>query len=55
MRQRLPNKEDATAVADQPYGVYLLVNDRTRAIAADFDRDDLWAPMEFGVFASSRA
>ena len=31
----------------QPYGVYLLVRDRTRAIAADFDTDDLWGPMEF--------
>ncbi|MBU0717250.1 MAG: hypothetical protein KJ749_03300 [Planctomycetes bacterium] len=31
----------------QSYGVYLLVKDRTRAIAADFDSDDLWAPMEF--------
>ncbi len=29
----------------QPYGVYLLVGDKTRAIAADFDQDDLAAPM----------
>lgn len=31
----------------QSYGVYLLVQDQTRAIAADFDDNDLWAPMEF--------
>jgi hypothetical protein len=31
----------------QPYGVYLLVADKTRAIAADFDHDDLQPPMEF--------
>lgn len=30
----------------QPYGVYLLVGDRTKAIAADFDQDDLAPPME---------
>lgn len=31
----------------QPYGVYLLVEDRTRAVVADFDQDDLAGPMEF--------
>ena len=31
----------------QPYGVYLLVKDRTRAIAVDFDKNDKLAPMEF--------
>ncbi len=31
----------------QPYGVYLLVGDRTRAVVADFDVDDLEQPMEF--------
>jgi len=31
----------------QPYGVYLLVQDRTRALAVDFDDDDLLPPMEF--------
>lgn len=31
----------------QPYGVYLLVKDRTRAIVADFDTNDPLAPMEF--------
>ena len=30
----------------QPYGVYLLVGDRTGAIAADFDRDDPLPPIE---------
>jgi hypothetical protein len=29
------------------YGVYLLVGDRTRAIAVDFDTDDLLGPVEF--------
>ena len=32
---------------EQPYGVYLLVQDRTRAIAADFDTDDLGPPIDF--------
>lgn len=31
----------------QPYGVYLLVRDRTRAVVADFDVDDLEPPMDF--------
>jgi len=31
----------------RPYGVYLLVKDRTRAVVADFDLEDLAAPMEF--------
>jgi hypothetical protein len=31
----------------QPYGVYLLVADRTRALAVDFDTPDLVGPMEF--------
>jgi len=31
----------------QPYGVYLLVEDRTRALAVDFDQEDLTPPMEF--------
>lgn len=31
----------------QPYGVYLLVGDRTGALAADFDEDDLHLPMSF--------
>lgn len=31
----------------QPYGVYLLVGDRTRAVVADFDVDDLEPPLEF--------
>jgi hypothetical protein len=31
----------------QPYGVYLLVQDRTRALAVDFDHDDLGPPMSF--------
>lgn len=31
----------------QPYGVYLLVEDRTRAVVADFDFDDVDPPMEF--------
>lgn len=31
----------------QPYGVYLLVADRARAVVADFDIDDLEPPMEF--------
>jgi len=31
----------------RPYGVYLLVEDRTRALAVDFDNDDPSQPMEF--------
>jgi len=31
----------------QPYGVYLLVEDRVKALAVDFDEDDLNPPMEF--------
>lgn len=31
----------------RPYGVYLLVNDQTRAVAVDFDVDDLDPPMSF--------
>jgi len=30
-----------------PYGVYLLVNDRTRAVVVDFDTSDLEPPMSF--------
>jgi len=31
---------------EQPYGVYLLDGSRTRAVAADFDEDDLWLPLQ---------
>jgi len=31
----------------QSYGVYLLVEDRVKALAVDFDEDDLTPPMEF--------
>lgn len=31
----------------RPYGIYLLVGDRTGAVTADFDRDDGNAPMDF--------
>jgi len=31
----------------QPYGVYLLVGDQTRAVAADFDDEDTLWPLEF--------
>jgi len=31
----------------QPYGVYLLVKDRIRAIAIDFDNNDLHQPVQF--------
>ena len=31
----------------RPYGVYLLVGDRIRTLAVDFDDDDLQPPMEF--------
>ena len=42
----------------QPYGVYLLVQDKTKALAVDFDRDDIGpalafvdAAYEYGIFA----
>jgi hypothetical protein len=38
----------------QPYGVYLLVEDRTRALAVDFDSEDLNAPMEFLAAAKNQ-
>jgi CDGSH-type Zn-finger protein len=42
---------DAVIVAHlqgrRPYGVYLLVNDLTRAVAVDFDVDDLDPPIRF--------
>ena len=31
----------------QPYGVYLLVDSQTRAVAADFDEEDTLPPLEF--------
>ncbi len=31
----------------QPYGVYLLVGDQTRAVAGDFDEEDTFPPLEF--------
>ncbi|MCX5676414.1 MAG: hypothetical protein NTX87_15545 [Planctomycetota bacterium] len=31
----------------QPYGVYLLVADRTRAVAVDFDEEDMGKPLRF--------
>ena len=31
----------------QPYGVYLLVGEQTRAVAADFDDEDMFPPLEF--------
>lgn len=34
-------------IGSEPYGVYLLVNDRVRAAVADFDRDDPDAPFRF--------
>jgi len=37
----------------QPYGVYLLVEDRTRALAVDFDQEDLTPPMEFLAVAKN--
>ena len=37
----------------QPYGVYLLIKDRTRALAVDFDENDLNPPMEFLAAAKS--
>ena len=35
----------------QPYGVYLLVNDRTRAVVVDFDTADLDSPQRFRATA----
>jgi len=32
---------------EQPYGVYLLTGDRTRAVAVDFDRQELDLPVSF--------
>jgi len=37
----------------QPYGVYLLVGDRTRALAVDFDEEDLNPPMKFVTAAKN--
>jgi len=37
----------------QPYGVYLLVGDKTRAVVADFDEEDLRPPLAFMRRASS--
>jgi len=34
-------------IGRQPYGVYLLVKNRTRALAVDFDDDSIFYPMEF--------
>jgi hypothetical protein len=31
----------------QPFGVYLLMNDKTKALVVDFDREDLLPPIEF--------
>ena len=31
----------------RPYGVYLLVGDRTRAVVADLDEQDPWPPLQF--------
>jgi len=31
----------------QPYGVYLLIGDKTRAVAVDFDEEDTWKPLQF--------
>lgn len=31
----------------QPYGVYLLVGDKTGAVVADFDEEDTWKPLQF--------
>jgi len=51
VRQVKASVTDAVILAHlqgrQPYGVYLLVQDRTRALAVDFDRDDLEPPMSF--------
>ena len=35
----------------QSYGVYLLVDDKIRALAVDFDQDDLFLPVNFLVIA----
>lgn len=37
----------------QPYGVYLLVQDRTRALAVDFDHNNLESPMRFVAAAKN--
>ncbi|MBP7937685.1 MAG: hypothetical protein KA354_23845 [Phycisphaerae bacterium] len=37
----------AHLIGRQPYGVYLLTGEMTRAVAADFDDEDLNPPMEF--------
>jgi hypothetical protein len=37
----------------QPYGVYLLVGDRTHALAVDFDAEDLNPPMKFVAAAKN--
>ncbi len=37
----------------RPYGVYLLVGDRTRAAAVDFDEDNLELPMQFARAAQN--
>jgi hypothetical protein len=37
----------AHLLGQQSYGVYLLTGDRTRALAADFDRNDLDLPLSF--------
>ena len=47
-----PAKERGQA-GGQPYGVYLLVDDHTRAVVADFDVDDLELPLEFRTAAMS--
>lgn len=39
-------------IGRKPYGVYLLVGDRTRAVVADFDWDDIRAPIQFGAAAA---
>ena len=36
----------------QPYGIYLLVGDRTRAVVADFDSEDTWGPTQFVAAAA---
>ena len=38
----------------QPYGVYLLMEDRTRAVVADFDDDDLKPALAFLATAEAR-
>ncbi len=39
---------------EQPYGVYLLMDDRTRAVVVDFDDDDLLPAESFVVAAEAR-